>query len=98
MNAAQSTEDNGRSEPRTLMTVGHIKMQIAGILDLSIINQDPLIGAEDVLKAVENISARIELKLEQNRSPLPSGKMTVSRLAYWLYENQLPELSSQKPS
>ena len=89
MDAIQSRHGDEKAVQQASMTEGHLKMQIAGVFDLLIVNQDPPLNKESVLQAIENISARIALKPESGRTRLPNGQMTVSKLAHWLYENQL---------
>ena len=69
---------------------GFLKMQIAGILGLSIVGQDPQISSEEVHQVIEGMVGRIEMKPQDHQSPLPHGRVTISRLADWFLENQCP--------
>jgi|GEM_PF-2187248 hypothetical protein len=78
-------------------TEGYFKMQIGSDLNLFSINQDAPIDHEDVLREVKIISARVELKDERERSPLPSHP-TVYKLARWFRDNQRSSIAPSKPS
>ena len=96
MNAPLNDGDGaGCVEPKT---EGYFKMQIGSDLNLFSVNQDSSISREDVLMEVERISARVELKPESDRLPLPLNNPTVRKLARWFVENQQSRTAPQKPS
>ena len=77
---------------------GYFKMQIGGFLNLVVVNQDYPIDHGDVPRIIAHISARVELKPENERSPLVSSHLTVSKLAHWFSDNQQSRAAPQKPS
>jgi hypothetical protein len=77
---------------------GYFKMQIEGFLNLVVVNQDYPIDHGDVPRIIEHISARVELKPENERSPMVSSHLTVSKLAHWFSDNQQSITALQKPS
>ena len=81
-----------------LKTEGYFKMQIRGFLNVMVVNHDQAITQGDIPGIVENISARVELKPESDRSLLPSSHLTVYKLARWFVENQQSHAAPQKPS
>jgi len=81
-------------EPKT---EGYFKMQIAGFLNLSMVNQDPFVNREQVPQVIGHFSSRIELRAEIDRSSLPSGALTVSKLARWFCENQFARAGPKTP-
>ena len=81
-----------------LKTEGYFKMQIGGFLNLMVVNQDPPVERENIPSIVEHISVQVCFKPENDRSPIPLGHLTVSRLARWFVENQQSRAAPQKPS
>ena len=90
-----SGDGAGFVEPKT---EGYFKMQIGGFLNVMAVNQDHAITQGDIPGILENISARVELKPENDRSPIPVSHLTVSKLARWFVENQQSRAAPQKPS
>jgi len=85
-------QSSGGAANNGLKAEGYFKMQIGEFLDLVVIyGQDPPVEHESVPRLVEGLSARVELKQEKERSPLPQGRLTVSKLARWFKENQLAD-------
>ena len=87
-----SAGETGGAGNDGLKTEGYFKMQIGEFLDLVVIyGQDPPIDQESLPALIESLSARVELKQKEDRSPLPLGRLTVSKLARWFVENQLAD-------
>jgi len=84
--------------PDELKTAGYFKMQIGSLLGLSVVNQDPSVGREDVPRIVEHISASVPLRPSAEQSPLSFDRLTVSKLARWFNENQLARAAPKASS
>jgi hypothetical protein len=93
-----SHQEGGGAVTTELKKEGYFKMQIGGFLNLMVVNQDPSISQGDIGSIVEHISTQVELKPENDRSPIPVSHLTVSKLARWFSDNQLSRAASQKPS
>jgi hypothetical protein len=96
MNTSSPQEGDGAGTTE-LKKEGYFKMQIGGFLDLMIVNQDPTVERENIPGIVEHLSTQVCLKPENDRSPIPLGHLTVSKLARWFSDNQqsraMPEAS-----